>query len=204
MKAYLGIDLQKDFMDKDGGLQVPGAEDIKDNVANLTQSAEEKDILVLLTVDEHDEHDIEFEIFPKHCVKDTEGQELILEAIGNMEPPYIVERDIKCESNCFIMGDCIVFPKATYDIFDKELGNDMFLKTIKGIDITEVIVYGVATNVCVIAAVEGLLKEGINVKLVEDAMAGIPKNENVMSVEEAIRFMVDNGAELVKTAEVIA
>lgn len=207
MKIYVGVDLQKDFMDQDGLLYVPGAEHIKENISKLTKNAEDKNIITLLTTDEHSENDDEFKFFPRHCIKGSGGQKIIPEAIGNggfllMEREYnffIQDEIVGNKENC---KNGFVFTKATYDIFDEDLGNSNFLKTIKELDVDEAVVYGVATNICVIAVVEGLLKSGIKVSLVEDAILGIYVDSNNNS-DKAIESMVDSGATLIKTKEVV-
>jgi nicotinamidase/pyrazinamidase len=70
----------------------------------------------------------------------------------------------------------IIIRKDAFDVFE---GNNLTEAIVNNLGIPFLdrptfIVYGVATNVCVKAAVEGLTKRGYSVKVVTDAIKGLP------------------------------
>jgi len=77
--AFLDIDTQFDFMDPEGSLHVPGAEDIVPTLAELTRAAKARGVPLIATTDWHSDDDREFQEFPPHCVRDTHGAEKIEE-----------------------------------------------------------------------------------------------------------------------------
>lgn len=182
-KIFFDVDTQKDFMNKDGKLYVQNAESIKPNLKKLTKFALDNKITVLASMDTHygtDEYkDIETElkrnggIFPDHCMKGSEGQTSIDETKG--------------ESNV------VIIQKQAYDVFSSP-ETKIVLKGIK-----EAVVYGVATDYCVKAAVLGMLKMNIKVTVVEDAIMGVDEK----TTNDAIKEMKENGAVFKRTDEVI-
>ncbi len=173
--AFIGIDLQNDFIKKDGALPVPNAENIVNNVNNLIAKAINTKHDLLLTCDLHDNDDEEFNIFPPHCIAESEGAFFITDLKG------------------IALHYATSFSKSTHDIFDEKNGNSNFKEYLYNNKITTCIVFGVATDICVKAAVLGILKRGMQVILVEDACAGLDKTD------EAIGEMVEEGAVLTST-----
>jgi nicotinamidase/pyrazinamidase len=160
MDALLCVDVQNDFMNNDGALYVPGAEDIKLTIYKIIRLAWVADIPVLYTQDEHDGKEPEMKVnggaFPFHCMFGTEGQKNIVEA------PILDGKN-----------QAITFKKACYDVFDEENGNTSFPEWLKMHNIKRVFVSGVALDFCVLAAVKGLLKMGIEVLLITDATKAV-------------------------------
>ena len=75
--ALIVIDMQKDFCYPDGSLF--GGEHIKnifEPVNRAVQEAREK-MPVIFTQDWHRKDDVEFKIWPPHCIADTRGAEII-------------------------------------------------------------------------------------------------------------------------------
>ncbi|MEK6827242.1 MAG: cysteine hydrolase family protein, partial [Nanoarchaeota archaeon] len=148
MRIFYDVDTQNDFMNKTGALYVPNAELIKPNLKLLTDFARKNKILIIGSVDRHfgteEYKEREGELakwggpFPDHCMNGTFGQEKILET--NQEN----------YQNLF-------FEKQSYDVFTNPTIS-AFLKESK---IKESIVYGVATDYCVKAAVLGMQQKGI-------------------------------------------
>ena len=54
MKAICMVDVQRDFMDADGALAVPGTDKIRGKLAQIRQFAADNNIQVFFTQDEHD------------------------------------------------------------------------------------------------------------------------------------------------------
>jgi nicotinamidase/pyrazinamidase len=173
MRIFYDVDTQKDFMNEDGALYVPGAEGIKPNLRALTAYARRKGVRIVGSVDAHTENDPEFEIFPPHCIKGTEGQEKIIP----------IEQ-----------GETY-FEKQHYDVFTNP-GFETFLERA---GISEAVVYGVATDYCVRAVVLGMQQRGIQTFVVGDAIRGVDPETTKSALEE----MADSGARFVTTENVL-
>ncbi|ACJ74790.1 pyrazinamidase/nicotinamidase-related protein [Thermosipho africanus TCF52B] len=79
MKALMIIDMQNDFAKKGGALYFEGAEKVIPKIIDLIKEAKNKNLPIILTQDWHDEADKEFEIWPKHCIKNTAGAMIVSE-----------------------------------------------------------------------------------------------------------------------------
>ncbi|MDO8516891.1 MAG: isochorismatase family protein [Nanoarchaeota archaeon] len=89
----------------------------------------------------------------------------------------------------------VYFEKQSYDVFTNP-AIDCFLRLAK---IDEAVVYGVATDYCVKAAVLGMQERGIKCYVVEDAIKGVFPE----STQKALEEMTNAGAELVTTQDVL-
>jgi nicotinamidase/pyrazinamidase len=89
----------------------------------------------------------------------------------------------------------LYFEKQHYDVFTNP-GIDLFLKKA---NVNEAVVYGVATDYCVKAAVLGMQKRNIQCYVVEDAIKGVFPDGAKTALEE----MVNAGAKLVTTKQVL-
>lgn len=156
---FCAVDCQKDFLNKDGKLYVEGAESIKPNLEKLTSMAENHGITVVNTMDCHDPNDEELSFnpdfintFPQHCMRGTTGEQFIEET--------------------FPVSNNIIIKKNKFDVFTGNLDTDNILKELNP---DTVVVYGVATNVCVNFAVLGLVARGYKVVVVKDAIKELPQ-----------------------------
>ena len=89
----------------------------------------------------------------------------------------------------------VYFEKQSYDIFTNP-AFDFFLKMA---DVREAVVYGVATDFCVKAAVLGMQKRGVQCCLVTDAIKGVFPDKT----KEALEEMARAGAKFVTTKDVL-
>ena len=194
-QVFVDIDTQYDFISADGALSVPGAENIRENLRALTNYAIEHGVKTIASADAHAPDDREFEIFPPHCVQGTPGQKKIEETcVANTQ---VIENTTP-ETNpheVFSKADQILLEKQTYDVFT----NLNTVKLIKAANADEHIVYGVATDYCVRAAVCGLLDRGYQVIVVKDAIAAVEQKAG----EDAVAMMKEQGAIFKKTRDII-
>lgn len=172
-RIFYDVDTQKDFMNQDGALYVPDAELIKPNIVALTEYARSNRIPLLGSIDAHRVDDPEFNVFPKHCVVGTEGQKKIIAPQGRE----------------------FYFEKQHYDVFTNPLAEKLLRKQ----RVEEAIVYGVATDFCVRAAVLGMQQRGVQCYVVEDAVKGVFPDKTKIALEE----MLAAGAKFVTTKQVI-
>ncbi|CAN5635152.1 cysteine hydrolase [soil metagenome] len=123
--ALIVVDMQRDFVDEDGALSVPGATDTVPRIRRLLDWAREQGILVAYTRDTHHEGDPEWEIWGRHVERGTRGWEIVDE----LAPRH---------------GE-LVYEKARYDGF-YGTGLDHALRT-EGIQ--TLIIVGTVANICV-------------------------------------------------------
>lgn len=182
--VFLNVDTQKDFMNKDGALYIPNVETIKPNLVKLTNFAKNNCIQVIATMDSHygteKYKDIETELqkwggpFPNHCMVGSPGWNQIDET--------------KVDGTIFI-------EKQNYDMFSNPKTEKIFDKT----DRETIVIYGVATDYCIKAAVLGLLKLKYKTIVIEDAIMGVDKK----TTKEALKGMESKGAIFKKTEDVL-
>jgi nicotinamidase/pyrazinamidase len=170
---FWNVDTQVDFVEPEGKLYVPGAELLKPTWQKITDLAKEHSIRVVNTADFHYQNSNELSAnpdfistFPEHCMANTAGTEYIAET--QAEKPLIIDWDKECLSlNSVREYRNIVIRKDAFDVF---LGNPHTAEILKIILPKTVAVYGLTTNVCVDAAVAGLVKRVENVFVITEAI----------------------------------
>src|SRR2546429_8047926 len=137
--------------------------------------------------------------FPPHCMRGTPGQKKIPET--TLRDPLILgptRTDAKQLADRLRAhrGD-VLFHKQRFDVFTNE--NVSAVLDVLAPD--DIVLYGVATDVCDKAAVEGLLERRPHTRLfvVTDAVKGIDKDVS----EQLLKDWGDEGVRLVKTKEVV-
>jgi nicotinamidase/pyrazinamidase len=189
---FVDIDTQFDFMDPAGALYVPGAERLVDRLRDLTAYAAARGIPHLATMDTHTPDDPEFAQynFPPHCVRGTAGWGKV--DATRQAAPFPVSAD----GPELAAHRELIFQKATFDAFS----HPAFGAAVARLAPEAAVVFGVATDYCVKAAVMGLLAAGVPVILVNDAIAAVTPESGAAALAE----MVAAGARLMSTAAVVA
>jgi len=208
---FWNVDTQYDFMRNDEGfkgkLAIPGARDIEGNLEKLTKLAKAINLQTVNTADWHNKDTKEIAAdpnfkttFPEHCIQYTEGARFV--PATNPEQPYAIDwqREVGFNPDEYRAMEYgmrnIVLYKDKFDIF---AGNKYADEVLKTINPENVVVYGVATNVCVNYAVLGLLKRRKKVYAVIDAMKELPG----CNLEEIFGKWEEKSAMLIKTNEVL-
>ncbi|HEY6467266.1 MAG TPA: isochorismatase family protein, partial [Candidatus Acidoferrales bacterium] len=93
--VFWEVDVQKDFMLPAGKLYVPGAEKITPNIRRLVEAAEASGTLLISSACAHSENDPEFEVFPAHCIRGTDGAKLIPEGMAKNSQIIPTDRAFK-------------------------------------------------------------------------------------------------------------
>ena len=197
MKPYVFVDIdtQIDFIHDLGNLAVPGADDLCDNLKALTDFALVNKIKIIASMDAHSPDDSEFEIFPPHCVVGTEGQQKIEETTVENNSVITNEAEAVDLVDSVSDFDQILLEKQAFDVFTNRHAEAV----IDSLQAEEYVVYGVATDYCVRAAVLGLLERGCRVTVVEDAIAPVEKQTG----EESLKLMRGEGAVFKSTVDII-
>jgi nicotinamidase/pyrazinamidase len=188
--AFFDIDSQLDFLYPSGALYVPGAERILPAIARLNRYAAQHGIPVVSTVDAHTENDLEFKIWPHHCVAGTHGQR---KAEATLLERRVVVPNRACE--LAIEGaQQIVVEKQTVDVF----AAPNLHRVVERLNADSCVVYGVVTEICVLYAVRGLLKTGKQVTVVTDAVETLRAEDSARALAEVCA----DGARLARLADV--
>lgn len=176
---FWNVDTQVDFMDADGKLYVQDAESIKKVLRKLTTFAKDQDITVVNTCDWHHDDSLELSdspdfitTFPPHCMANTTGASYVEETKPAPPIQWLPwdQENISTE----LVERNVVIQKDRFDVFEGNPYADDFVKGLARRGIKNIAVYGVATNVCVAAAVEGLYSRGFKVSIVQDAIKELP------------------------------
>lgn len=96
MKALLVIDMLRDFIEKEGALETgPAGRDIIPFVKEKINEFRKLGYPIIYICDNHEINDKEFDMFPAHCIKDTEGSKIIDE-LEVLEGDKIIKKKIQC------------------------------------------------------------------------------------------------------------
>jgi nicotinamidase/pyrazinamidase len=165
-------------MDPRGNLYVPHAVDIRDNLKKLFTFAKEHEIKILSSIDAHTVEDKEFQHFPPHCLKETKGVQKI--DVTKCEDSVLIENSKQPITLSLLERQQIIVEKQSLDIFDN-VNVDNIVRTL---NIECCVVFGVATDYCVKAAVLGLHKRKYTVLLVTDAVKPFASDGEREALEE--------------------
>jgi len=171
------VDTQVDFMLPQGKLYVPGAERLRPVMARLVDAARTVGIVHVASADDHeltdpeisDEPDLQH-TYPPHCLRGTPGAERVPET-KQIDPLSISERKIsRSRLQRLVVGRReILILKKSFDVFS----NPNTEALIELLDPEQVVLFGVATDVCDDAAIEGLIRLRRRVEFVADAARGL-------------------------------
>ena len=168
--VFIDIDTQRDFLDPAGALFVLGSEAILGNLARLTAFALEHDIPVIATACSHTPDDAEMSVFGPHCLAGTLGQERIAETTWSGARAQVVGVSGRFDKGSALPAH-LTIEKQEFDVFSNPEADTVVSRY--GAGNPTFVVYGVATDYCVKAAVLGLLDRGCKVAVVVDAIRAI-------------------------------
>ncbi len=147
--ALIIVDMQNDFVRKNGKLSVPTAEDTIPYIKNLINKARNAGALIIYTQDWHMKDDPEFKIWGEHALAGSWGAEIVDE--------------LKPEKEDFIVK------KYRYDaFFETSLDYILRVKNIKNTIIT-----GTVANICVLHTAGSAALRWYNVIMPKDSISAI-------------------------------
>ncbi|HET9243881.1 MAG TPA: isochorismatase family protein [Gaiella sp.] len=182
------VDTQVDFIRADGKLPVPDAESAAPEMARLVRWAEENGVTHLATADDHELTDPEISddpdfstTFPPHCLRGTPGAAKIPETEQRDPLPISLTPYPPGKLPDLVRGrrELLVL-KKTYSAFS----NPNLEPLLEVLRPDEVLLFGVATDICNHAAVMGLLARGYSAAFVEDASRGLEPDLVARSLEQ--------------------
>lgn len=203
---FWDVDTQYDFMQAGGKLYVPESESIIPNLEKLTDHAHVAGIRIIASADDHTVEDAEVSdqpdyttTFPPHCMRGTAGQHKISETA--LRNPLVIEpvpidadgltSDVRAHD-----GDVLIHKHAV-DVFS----NPNTRTVVDAVDPGEIVLYGVALDVCDRYAIEGLLVHRPDTRLhfVTDAAKPIIVEKG----NELLRDWESRGVCLITTEEAL-
>jgi nicotinamidase/pyrazinamidase len=196
---FWDVDTQRDFMLPGGKLYVPGAEKLIPNLNRLTDQARKGRVFLVSDACIHSPDDPEFQRFPPHCVRGTEGAEIIPETVADRVLVLPNRRDARVPEDLTAYQQ-VILEKQTLDVFDNPL-TDVVLERLQKFTVpdAEFFVFGVVTEYCVRCVVKGLLARGRRVSFVEDAIQTLKAEDGASALAE----MKSLGARTITTREAI-
>ena len=199
------VDTQVDFMLPHGKLYVPGAEETIPAMERLRRAAREAGIVHVASADDHELSDPEIVLdgadfsntYPPHCLRGTTGAEKIPETkqedplpLGLVPfPPGLVPGLVEGRREVLLL-------KKNFNVFTNPHADPL----LDALDPGEIVVFGVATDVCDDAAIRGFLRRGRRVVFVEDAARGLDDERTAASVA----FWREGGVAFSTADEVVA
>ncbi len=171
------VDTQVDFMLPEGKLYVPGAEETIPAMGRLVQAAREAGVVHVASADDHELTDPEISdepdfrnTYPPHCLRGTKGAQKVPETEQEEPlplsllpfPPGLVPELVEGRREVLLL-------KKNYSVFTNPNTDPL----LEALDPDEIVVFGVATDVCNDAAIRGFLQRGHKVVFVEDAARGL-------------------------------
>jgi nicotinamidase/pyrazinamidase len=170
------VDTQVDFMLPGGKLYVPGAEQVAPAMRTLVEAARAAGVVHVASADDHELTDDElseepdFETtYPPHCLRGTRGARKVPET--DQEDPIPIGLE-PLPDRYLRAGREFLLLKKHFDVFT----NPNTERLLAALDPEEIVVFGVATDVCDDAAIRGFLERGRRVVFVEDAARGLDEN----------------------------
>jgi nicotinamidase/pyrazinamidase len=172
-KALLwDVDTQVDFIRVDGKLAVPDAESALPAMARLVAAARAAGVPHVASADDHELSDAEISAqpdfrttYPPHCLRGTRGAEKVPET-QQVDPVPLALTEVP---DLWLSGREYLLLKKSFDVFTNPHAD----RLLRLLDPDEVIVFGVASDVCNDAAVRGLLARGLSVTYVAEAARGL-------------------------------
>jgi nicotinamidase/pyrazinamidase len=166
------VDTHVDFVHADGRLAIPDAEDAVPAMARLVAAARASGIPHVASADDHELTDDEISespdystTYPPHCLRGTRGAQKIAET-DQADPVPLALTEVPEK---WLRGREFLLLKKHFDVFT----NPNTEPLLAALDPDEIIVFGVATDVCDDAAIRGFLQRGRRVRFVEDAARGL-------------------------------
>ncbi len=166
------VDTQVDFVRADGKLAVPDAESALPAMARLVEAARAAGLPHVASADDHELTDAEISetpdwltTYPPHCLRGTTGAEKVAETRQEQPVPLA----LTVVPDRWIRGREFLLLKKHFDVFTNPNAESLLAL----LDPSEVVLFGVATDVCDDAAIRGLLARGRQVVFVEEASRGL-------------------------------
>ncbi len=160
MRALFVIDMLNDFIREDGALECGDrSREIIPFVKEKIGEFHDRGDLVVFICDSHEKNDLEFELFPEHCVVGTKGAQII--------------------DDLPVRDEDSIIRKTRYSAFYKT-NLDAVLEEQP---VEEVHVVGVCTSICVMDTVGDLRNRDYKVIVYRDGVADLDPEAHLFSLK---------------------
>jgi nicotinamidase/pyrazinamidase len=202
------VDTQVDFVSAEGKLAVPGAESALPAMAQLVAAARAAGVPHVASADDHELTDLEISsepdyssTYPPHCLRGTRGAAKV-DQTAQADPVPLALAEVP---DRWLRGREFLLLKKSFDVFTNP-NADRLLGLLAP---DEVVVFGVATDVCDDAAIRGLLARGLSVVFVEAASRGLDETRTAACLtawrEAGVRFpSLDDAVASLEAVAVVA
>jgi nicotinamidase/pyrazinamidase len=198
------VDTQVDFMLPQGKLYVPGAEEIAPAMRRLVEAARDAGVVHVASADDHELTDPEISdspdwrnTYPPHCLRGTRGAQKIPETEqADPLPLSLVPFPPGLVPGLLDGRREILLLKKNFNVFTNPNADPL----LDVLDPDEILVFGVATDVCDDAAIRGFLARGRRVTFVEDAARGLDADRTAA----AVAAWRERGVEISTADQVVA
>jgi nicotinamidase/pyrazinamidase len=205
MKRILwDVDTQVDFIEPTGKLHIPGAEEVVPAMERLVEAARAAGVVHVASADDHELTDPEISespdwqsTYPPHCLRGTRGAEKIA-ATKQHDPlplallPYPPGALLELIAN---RREFLLLKKSIH-VFTNPNADTL----LDALDPDEIVVFGVATDICDDTAIRDFLRRGRRVVFVEDAARGLDEQRTAACTA----FWREGGVVFSTAEEVIA
>jgi nicotinamidase/pyrazinamidase len=186
------VDTQVDFVEPEGKLSVPGAQAAVPAMARLVEAARAAGVVHVASADDHELTDPEISetpdfqaTYPPHCLRGTRGAAKIAET-AQLDPVPLALTEVP---DRWLRGREFLLLKKHFDVFT----NPNTDRLVALLDPEEIVLFGVATDVCDDAAVRGLVSRGRSVAFVEEASRGLDETRTATCLaawrDAGVRFV---------------
>ena len=196
------VDTQVDFIEPGGKLYFEGAEGARPAMRRLVDAARAAGAVHVASCDQHELSDPEISqepdfdsTWPPHCLLGTRGAEKIPET-KQLDPVPLPLVPLPSAILRRLLEGVreILIPKKQYDPFTNPNTETM----LAALDPDEILLFGVATDICDDAAVRALLRRGRRITFVEDASCGVDESRIAACLaawrEAGVRFTTAEAA----------
>jgi len=188
-KALLVVDVQNDFC-PGGALGIHKGHKIIPVLNRYIKFFEKEKLPIFVTRDWHPEVTKHFRqfggIWPKHCVEGSSGAQF--------------HPELKFPKEAFVMSKGMDPEKDSYSAFHATgLSGTGLANLLKIFGVTEIYIGGLATDYCVKHSAFDALKDGLNVFILADAIAGVNLQPEDSTV--ALEEMVSRGAKKITSED---
>lgn len=152
------VDMLNGFL-KEGKLANPGVRWIIPNILDLLERKARQRWEIIFVADNHEKDDLEFMMFPEHCINGTEETKVIDELRG-----FVIEDDLN------------YVPKTRYSAFFETDLESILEKE----DPQEVIVVGIYADICVLYTTADLRNRNYRVTIPKDCTVTLASIDDVI------------------------
>ncbi len=157
--AILVVDMLNDFTLDNAPLKVEENRLIIPHIKELITTERQKGVPIIYVCDAHSPNDKEFAIWPKHCIKGTQGAQIVNE-LTPQDSDFVIE-------------------KTTYDGFYGTTLNEL----LKNMNIKRLIITGCVSNICILHTASSAVLRGYKVEICLNCIASLDEHSKECAVE---------------------